>query len=98
MIYKYCDGNEVIMSPRTMCNEVYGKLAGFLQHQREKLPNETRMEFKILLSKEVLERMKTDESSFVTIEKKFNTKLPFQADLSLHIENYKISDMTKQNH
>ncbi|MDR1890684.1 MAG: Rne/Rng family ribonuclease [Puniceicoccales bacterium] len=94
-ICQYCDGDGFIKSPRTMCNEIYRKLAEFLQQKREKLPSETKIEFKISLNSEVLERMKNDENVLISMEKKFNAKLLFRADSSLHIESYKIADITK---
>ncbi|MDR1890836.1 MAG: hypothetical protein LBQ23_01455 [Puniceicoccales bacterium] len=94
-ICQYCDGDGFMKSPRTMCNEIYRKLAEFLQQKREKLPSETKTEFKISLNSEVLERMKNDENVLIPMEKKFNAKLLFRSDSSLHIEGDKIADVTK---
>ncbi|MDR2778963.1 MAG: Rne/Rng family ribonuclease [Puniceicoccales bacterium] len=95
MTCKYCDGDGFIKSPRTMCNEIYRKLIEFLQQKREKISNEIKIEFKISLNNEVLERMKNDENALISIEKKFNAKLLFQTDSSLHMESYRITDVTK---
>ncbi|MDR2777108.1 MAG: Rne/Rng family ribonuclease [Puniceicoccales bacterium] len=92
---KYCDGDGFIKSPRTMCNEIYRKLIEFLQQKRSKVPSEIKIEFKISLNNEVLERMKGDEYALISIEKKFDAKLLFRADPLLHMENYKITDVTK---
>jgi ribonuclease G len=94
---KYCNGDGFVKSPRTMCNEIYRKLVEFLQQKREKVPSEMKIEFKISLNNEVLERMKNDESALISIEEKFNTKLLFRADPLLHIESYKITDITQAN-
>ncbi|MDR2737994.1 MAG: Rne/Rng family ribonuclease [Puniceicoccales bacterium] len=94
-ICKYCDGDGFIKSPRTMCHEIYRKLTDFLQQKREKIPLTTKVEFKILLNSDVLDRMKCDEHALITVEEKFNAKLMFRADASLHIEHYKITDITK---
>jgi hypothetical protein len=75
-----------------MCNEIYRRLYEILQQKRSKISFEQRIEFKILLNSEVLERMKDDEKSLLLVERKFNTKLMFRADASLHIEHYKITD------
>ncbi|MDR1401779.1 MAG: Rne/Rng family ribonuclease [Puniceicoccales bacterium] len=91
----YCEGDGFIKSPRTMCNEIYRKLAEFLQQKRTKVSNETQIEFKIVLNNEVLERMKVDEKALLFVEKNFNAKLIFRADSSLHVETYKITDTTK---
>jgi ribonuclease G len=93
-ICKYCDGDGVIKSPRTMCNEIYRKLSESLQQKREKIPFEDKIEFKVLLNGEVLERMKSDERALLVVEKRFNAKLMFRADQSLHMEHYKITDVT----
>ncbi|MDR2603580.1 MAG: Rne/Rng family ribonuclease, partial [Puniceicoccales bacterium] len=69
---RYCDGDGFIKSPRTMCNEIYRKLIEFLQQKRTKVPSETKIEFKVALNNEVLERMKNDEAALMSIEKKFN--------------------------
>jgi hypothetical protein len=50
------------------------------------------MQLKILLNDEVLERMKCDEHALITVDEKFNAKLKFRADASLHVEHYKISE------
>jgi ribonuclease G len=89
-ICKYCDGDGFVKSPRTMCNEIYRKLIEFLQQKRDKVPQGTKIEFKILLNGEVLDRMKSDERALSYVEEKFNAKLMFRAEPSLHIESYKI--------
>jgi ribonuclease G len=90
---KYCGGDGFVKSPRTMCNEIYRKITEFLQQKREKIPGTTGVALKVLLNNEVLERMKNDANALVTLEKQFNAKLIFRADPSLHMENYKISEV-----
>ncbi|MDR1433007.1 MAG: Rne/Rng family ribonuclease [Puniceicoccales bacterium] len=95
-ICKYCKGDGFVKSPRTMCNEIYRKLSEILQKKREKISEEIGLEFKILLNDEVLERMKSDARALLSVERKFNAKLMFRADASMHIEDYKISDTAKE--
>jgi ribonuclease G len=93
---KYCDGDGFIKSPRTMCNEIYRKLAEILQQKREKIADNIPLALKIFLNGDVLERMKDDEKALLKVERKFNAELMFRADSSLHIEYYKIVDMHKE--
>jgi ribonuclease G len=92
---KYCGGDGLVKSPRTMCNEIYRKLAECLQQKRCTLGQDEKIKLKIALNGEVLERMKNDECSLVAVENKFNAKLMFRADPALHIETYKISDIAE---
>lgn len=93
-ICRYCNGDGYIKSPRTMCSEIYRKIASCLQQKREKVSMDTRVQIKVLLNNDVLDHMKGDEASLLTVEERFNAKLMFRADPSLHIEHYKILDVT----
>ncbi|MDR3144595.1 MAG: Rne/Rng family ribonuclease [Puniceicoccales bacterium] len=92
-VCQYCGGDGLVKSPRTMCNEIYRKLAECLQQKRGKFQTNEKIKLKITLNGEVLERMKNDERSLVAVENKFNAKLMFRSDTSLHMEKYKIVDM-----
>jgi ribonuclease G len=94
---KYCNGDGFMKSPRTMCNEIYRKLTEFLRHGREKIPYDHRMELKVLLNGDVLDRMKSDANALVTLEKQFNAKLMFRADTSLYIADYRIAYAEKKD-
>jgi ribonuclease G len=92
-VCRYCDGDGFIKSPRTMCNEIYRKLVEILQQRRERLPIAAKISLKILLNGEVFEWMKSDEKLLMSVETKFNAKLLFRTDTSLHMEHYKIMDI-----
>jgi ribonuclease G len=91
---RYCDGDGFIKSPRTMCNEIYRKLAEILQQKRANVQMETAVSFKVMVNCEVLERMKDDGKLLMSVEERFNAKLLFRTDQSLHMEHYKIIDIS----
>lgn len=93
---KYCDGNGYVKSPRTMCNEIYRKIGGILQAKRKQTPSDKMIKIKIVLNNDVLEFMKGDEQALLMVESKFNAKLMFRSDPSMHIEHYKISDVSNE--
>ena len=92
---QYCNGDGIIKSPRTICNEIYRKISGFLQQKRVEVPLENCICMEISVNNAVLDKMKLDEAILLKIEDRFNAKFTFHADASLHIETYKISCSTK---
>ncbi|MDR1595954.1 MAG: Rne/Rng family ribonuclease [Puniceicoccales bacterium] len=94
---KYCNGDGFVKSPRTMCNEIYRKIMEFLRQKQEKFPPGTKVELKVSLNGDVLDRMKNDAKALVSLEERFNAKLMFRADPSIHMESYKITDSTKDD-
>ena len=92
---QYCNGDGIIKSPRTICNEIYRKISGFLQQKRVEVPLENCICMEISVNNAVLDKMKLDEAILLKIEDRFNAKFVFHSDASLHVETYKISCNTK---
>ena len=92
---QYCNGDGITKSPRTICNEIYRKISGFLQQKRVEVLPENCIHVEISVNNAVLDKMKMDEAILLKIEDRFNAKFTFHADASLHIETYKISCSTK---
>lgn len=92
---QYCNGDGITKSPRTICNEIYRKISGFLQQKRVEVPLENCIRMEISVNNAVLDKMKTDEAILLKIEDRFNAKFVFHSDASLHVETYKISCSTK---
>lgn len=92
---QYCNGDGITKSPRTICNEIYRKISGFLQQKRVEVPLENCICMEISVNNAVLDRMKLDEAILLKIEDRFNAKFVFHSDASLHVETYKISCSTK---
>ena len=92
---QYCNGDGITKSPRTICNEIYRKISGFLQQKRVEVPLENCICMEISVNNAVLDKMKLDEAILLKIEDRFNAKFVFHSDASLHVETYKISCNTK---
>lgn len=92
---QYCNGDGITKSPRTICNEIYRKISGFLQQKRVEVPLENCICIEVSVNNAVLDKMKLDEAILLKIEDRFNAKFVFHSDASLHVETYKISCSTK---
>ena len=58
---QYCNGDGIIKSPRTICNEIYRKISGFLQQKRVEVPLENCICMEISVNNAVLDKMKLDD-------------------------------------
>jgi len=89
----YCRGRGIVKSSRSMSAEIQRRLVSILRHKLKSEATEGPINLRILLHPMVLERLRTeDEKILIDLEEYYGAKLSFRADLSFHIENFKVID------
>lgn len=92
----YCGGKGIVKSARTMSAEIQRKIVATCRTIRANNPNMGEISLLILLHPDNLRRLQTEDyEHLINLEKAYNLKLTFRADLSYHLENFRIMDAKK---
>ena len=86
----YCRGRGIVKSATTMSVELQRKLSSIVRrlHARE---DGREYALRVLVHPSILERLRSEDADLlVRMEKNYGVKLAFRADLSYHVENFKI--------
>ena len=91
----YCNGRGIVKSPRTISVEIQRQITSILRRLKPKLEEngqaENGLTIRVMLNPTVLERLRSeDESLLVDIERLYDVKLSFRADVSYHMENFRL--------
>lgn len=91
----YCNGRGIVKSPRTISVEIQRQITSILRRLKPKLAEngnqENGLTIRVMLNPTVLERLRSeDESLLVDIERLYDVKLSFRADVSYHMENFRL--------
>ena len=86
----YCSGDGFVKSDATMCSEIYRNIENYIKRLSEKQPELDKRTVKISLNPDVLAQFKKREAFLLNLEKQYNVKLSFVADVSYHVERYRI--------
>lgn len=79
----YCEGKGFVKSPRTLCYEIFRKIAKMAKHGDDKII--------VTASPSVAEILSDDErTGLENIESKYGVKIIVKEDSSLHQENYEV--------
>ena len=86
----YCRGRGIVKSATTVSVELQRKLSSVVR--RLQLRNDGKdYSLRVLVHPSILERLRSEDADLlVRMEKLFNVKLAFRADLNYHVENFKI--------
>lgn len=86
----YSQGRGKVKSPRTMSIEIQRRISSSVRHLRNNGHKE-HLNIKVLLHPDNLDRMrKEDEQHLVEMERVLDVTLFFHADITFHVENYKV--------
>jgi ribonuclease G len=89
----YCQGRAFLKSPRTMSAEVQRKISSVVKYLRQRNEQQERIDIRVLLHPQVLEHLRNeDESLLLAMEECYNIQLSFCADITFHMENFRILD------
>jgi len=86
----YCRGRGIVKSATTMSVELQRKLSSIVRrlHARE---DGREYALRVLVHPSILERLRSEDADLlVRMEKNYGVKLAFRADLSYHVENFKV--------
>jgi ribonuclease G len=91
----YCNGRGIVKSPRTISVEIQRQITSILRRfkpkEGENGHGENGLTIRVMLNPTVLERLRSeDESLLVDIERLYDVKLSFRADVSYHMENFRL--------
>lgn len=91
----YCTGRGIVKSPRTISVEIQRQITSVLRRFKPKNAENGQedpgLTIRVMLNPTVLERLRSeDESLLVDIERLYNVKLSFRADVSYHMENFRL--------
>ena len=91
----YCNGRGIVKSPRTISVEIQRQITSILRRLKPKLhangQADDGLTIRVMLNPTVLERLRSeDESLLVDIERLYDVKLSFRADVSYHMENFRL--------
>jgi len=88
----YCKGRGKVKSALSMSVEIQRKLGEILKKRQR---DESDFQLKIVLNPTVFERLRTeDEKLLIEMEKRYFGKLIFRPDPALHLEQFKIINIT----
>ncbi len=88
----YCKGRGKVKSALSMSVEIQRKLGEILKKRQR---DESDFQLKIVLNPTVFERLRTeDEKLLIEMEKRYFGKLLFRPDPALHLEQFKIINVT----
>jgi ribonuclease G len=88
----YCKGRGKVKSALTMSVEIQRKLGEILKKRQR---DESDFQLKIVLNPTVYDRLRTiDEKLLIELEKRYFGKLLFRPDPALHLEQFKIINVT----
>ena len=88
----YCKGRGKVKSALSMSVEIQRKLGEILKKRQR---DESDFQLKIVLNPTVFERLRTeDEKLLIELEKRYFGKLLFRPDPALHLEQFKILNVT----
>jgi len=91
----YCNGRGIVKSPRSISVEIQRQITSVLRRFKPKASEngqeDTGLTIRVMLNPTVLERLRSeDESLLVDIERLYDVKLSFRADVSYHMENFRL--------
>jgi len=88
----YCKGRGKVKSTETMSVEIQRKLVEILKRRGR---DESDFQLRIVVHPSVLDRLrKEDEKHLIELEKRYFGKLSFRADPAMHVEHFKIVNVT----
>jgi len=86
----YCRGRGIVKSATTMSVELQRKLSSVVRRLQLRKDGKE-YSLRVLVHPSILERLRSEDADLlVRMEKLFNVKLAFRADLNYHVENFKI--------
>jgi ribonuclease G len=91
----YCNGRGIVKSPRSISVEIQRQITSILRRFKPKESQngdaDSGLTIRVMLNPTVLERLRSeDESLLVDIERLYDVKLSFRADVSYHMENFRL--------
>lgn len=90
----YCNGRGIVKSPRTISVEIQRQITSVLRRLKPKASEndeDSSLTIRVMLNPTVLERLRSeDESLLVDIERLYDVNLSFRADVSYHMENFRL--------
>jgi len=90
----YCNGRGIVKSPRSISVEIQRQITSVLRRIKPKTNEkgeDATLTIRVMLNPTVLERLRSeDESLLVDIESLYDVKLSFRADVSYHMENFRL--------
>ncbi len=91
----YCNGRGIVKSPRSISVEIQRQITSILRRIKPKESEngqaESGLTIRVMLNPTVLERLRSeDESLLLDIERLYDVKLSFRADVSYHMENFRL--------
>lgn len=88
----YCRGRGIVKSATTTSVELQRRLSSIVRRLNVRNGN-TGQALRVLVHPSILERLREEDAELlVRMERDFGVKLAFRADLSFHVENFKIVD------
>ncbi|WP_221030575.1 Rne/Rng family ribonuclease [Actomonas aquatica] len=86
----YCRGRGIVKSATTISVELQRKLSSVVRRLTAR-PGQDELALRVLVHPSILERLRNEDAELlVRMERDFGVKLAFRADLSYHLENFKI--------
>ena len=86
----YCRGRGIVKSATTMSVELQRKLSSVVRRLHLRSDGKE-YSLRVMVHPSILERLRSEDADLlVRMEKLFNVKLAFRADLNYHVENFKI--------
>jgi ribonuclease G len=88
----YCRGRGIVKSATTISVELQRRLSSIVRRLQLNDPDKGHA-LRVLVHPSILERLREEDAELlVRMERDFGVKLAFRADLSFHVENFKIVD------
>ncbi len=86
----YCRGRGIVKSATTISVELQRKLSSVVRRLTAR-PGQDELALRVLVHPGILDRLRNEDAELlVRMERDFGVKLAFRADLSYHVENFKI--------
>ncbi len=86
----YCRGRGIVKSATTISVELQRRLSSIVRRLTAR-PGQNEIALRVLVHPAILERLRNEDAELlVRMERDFGVKLAFRADLSYHVENFKI--------
>jgi len=89
----YCRGRGIVKSATTISVELQRRLSSVVRRLHVRDGEDKGHALRVLVHPTILERLRQEDAELlVRMERDFGVKLAFRADLSFHVENFKIVD------
>lgn len=87
----YSNGRGIVKSPRTMSIEIQRRIVSICKHYRHQQKDDKPLRLLVLLHPDNLDRLKNeDRDHLLNAEQVYHCELSFRADITYHVENFKI--------